>query len=336
MSEPISESLRTIHRRGVDAFGGTALASDVGPTVRRVARRRVGRAVGAVAAAVAFVAAASVGSMALASARHDAAQPGASASATPSASLSYTVIVPPGSSATDVKTLLNIWLGIPEAETQALFDEPTRLARAPEAGMNVEGWLSPRTYHFPVGTTAKEAIDAMIANTVAFLDERGVAKADRLRVLTLASVIEHEATPAADRTKLARVLENRLSAGMTLELRSPVQTFTCFKGSGEPSPDLPGYASVSCVDYSTSVLPGLPATPIATAPSAASIDAALHPADGTWLYYTVVNLATGETRFATTDQEHAADELLLQQWMLGDNSKMDILNILVRSEEDAN
>jgi UPF0755 protein len=218
----------------------------------------------------------------------------------------------------DVKTLLHLQMGIPAPETQDLFDEPTRLALPPEAGMNVEGWLSPRTYVFPAGTTAKEALDAMISATVASLDERGVAKADWVRVLTLASVIEHEATPIADRAKIARVIENRLAAGMTLELHSSVPGFTC---TGEPSgasPDPALDASFHCVYYYTDVEPGLPAAPLWTAPSAESIDAALDPADGPWLYYTVVNLETGETRFATTEAEHAADEALLQQWMRGD------------------
>ncbi len=46
--------------------------------------------------------------------------------------------------------------------------------------------------------------------------------------------------------------------------------------------------------YNTYYVKGLPVGPI-TSPSKKSIEAALHPADGDWLYFTVVNLDTGET-----------------------------------------
>ena len=45
-----------------------------------------------------------------------------------------------------------------------------------------------------------------------------------------------------------------------------------------------------------------------------AIDAAMHPVDGPWYYFTTVNLSTGETVFSATyaDQLKAVDQF--QQW----------------------
>ena len=43
---------------------------------------------------------------------------------------------------------------------------------------------------------------------------------------------------------------------------------------------------------------GLPIGPIAN-PGDVAIDAAMHPADGDWLYFVTVNLDTGETVFTS-------------------------------------
>ena len=50
-------------------------------------------------------------------------------------------------------------------------------------------------------------------------------------------------------------------------------------------------------------------------PSFAAIDAAMHPADGPWLYFVTTNLDTGETTFSTTLAEHEAAVKVWQAWM---------------------
>ncbi|MNW67979.1 YceG-like family protein [compost metagenome] len=60
-------------------------------------------------------------------------------------------------------------------------------------------------------------------------------------------------------------------------------------------------------------LPGLPPTPIAS-PGGASIDAVLNPAEGDWLFWVTVNLDTGETKFASTFDEHQEYRDELRAW----------------------
>jgi UPF0755 protein len=63
--------------------------------------------------------------------------------------------------------------------------------------------------------------------------------------------------------------------------------------------------------YNTYMYEGLPPAAI-TSPSDAAIEAVLRPAEGTWLYFVVVNPDTGEMRFGTTFEEHAANIELVQ------------------------
>jgi len=68
--------------------------------------------------------------------------------------------------------------------------------------------------------------------------------------------------------------------------------------------------------WNTYVITGLPQGPIAS-PGDQAIDAAVHPADGSWLYFVTVNLDTGETVFSTTYAEHEKAVQQWQQWCQG-------------------
>jgi UPF0755 protein len=62
--------------------------------------------------------------------------------------------------------------------------------------------------------------------------------------------------------------------------------------------------------WNTYVHPGLPIGPIAN-PGDVAIDAAMHPADGDWMYFVTVNLDTGETVFTSNIRDH---ERAIAQW----------------------
>jgi UPF0755 protein len=65
--------------------------------------------------------------------------------------------------------------------------------------------------------------------------------------------------------------------------------------------------------YNTYQLTGLPPTPI-DSPGDDAINAALHPADTTYLYFVTVNLRTGKTLFANTYAEHQQNVDILHQY----------------------
>ena len=65
--------------------------------------------------------------------------------------------------------------------------------------------------------------------------------------------------------------------------------------------------------YNTYEHAGLPPGPIGN-PGATTLEAAMHPAHGHWLYWVVVNLATGKTIFSDTYAEHEAAVQQLDQY----------------------
>ena len=131
------------------------------------------------------------------------------------------------------------------------------------------------------------------------------------QVLTIASMIEREAKTDADRALIAQVIYNRLTAKMPLQIDA-----TLYYGQ---DPNLP-FDKLKALDspYNTYKVPGLPPTPIA-APSRKSIQAALNPAPNPdpkdcpnkkpcgWLYYVLIDKATGQHAFATNLADHEAN-----------------------------
>jgi UPF0755 protein len=174
----------------------------------------------------------------------------------------------------------------------------------------LEGWLFPAVYTFDPGVTAEEVITRMVKRTQESLAKAGVPDADAQRVLTIASVIEREGrTP--DFAKISRVIQNRIDDGMMLQMDSTAQY-----GYGELHAGKASTSEAAQHDdnpWNTYVIKGLPATPISN-PGDAAIDAAMHPADGPWLYFVTVNMATGETQFSTTYEEHQQGITKMRAW----------------------
>ena len=226
----------------------------------------------------------------------------------PASRVSLQVVVPEGFHVAQVYQRLSESTGLPVEEFQRVAADPA-LALPPEAGGNPEGYLFPATYEFEPTATAVDMLAAMVQRHNAAMDAVGVPPERRREVLIKASLVEDEAQHADDFPKVARVFENRLAAGMPLQLDSTVNFVTGKTGITTTDADR---ATES--PYNTYLHPGLPPGPI-NSPGERAIDAVLNPADGDWMYFVAVNPDTGETRFATTIEEHNANVELFRQWL---------------------
>ena len=198
--------------------------------------------------------------------------------------------------------------GISVADFQAAGKNPADFG-LPSDFPTLEGYLFPATYEFEPGSSAKEVLQLMVDRMDKELDKFGVADGERHRVLTLASIVQKEARITADFYKVSRVFQNRLEIGMHLQSDATVSY-----GSGGTTVTTTDAERADQNGYNTYVHAGLPIGPIG-APGSVAIDAALHPAQGTWLYFCAVNLQTGETVFSTTYAQHAKAVKQWQQWM---------------------
>jgi UPF0755 protein len=201
---------------------------------------------------------------------------------------------------------------ITTAALRAALAKPTSIGLPTEAEGNPEGYLFPATYQVTPGETATQLLSEMVARAKAEFEQLNVdsgASALGLtphQVITLASILQWEAKIPTDFPKVARAIYNRLAAGMALQSDATVAFANGVSGRlsttnaerANPSP------------YNTYVHTGLPPGPIGS-PGTVAIEAALHPAQGSWLYWVVVNPNTGETVFSTTFAEH---EAAVAQW----------------------
>jgi UPF0755 protein len=180
----------------------------------------------------------------------------------------------------------------------------------PKATPSLEGYLFPATYSFAPGLSAHEVLAAMVTRTKEQLVQDGVSKKDWHRVLTLASVIQMEARQTPDFYKVSRVFTNRLAIGMHLQSDATVSY-----GVNGSTVSTSNADRNNTNKYNTYLYPGLPVGPISGA-GATAIDAALHPADGSWLFFCAINLKTGETVFSTTIAEHEKAVAQWRAWMI--------------------
>ena len=209
----------------------------------------------------------------------------------------------------EIISKLSAATGRPLGEYTAALKNPDLLGLPAQAKGNVEGYLFPSTYPFQADTTAVQQLQTMVSKSLDELSTLGVTPDKAQRVLTVASIVEAEAKAATDRPKVARVIENRLAKAMPLQLDTTVSFIAQRRGKVGTT----DAQRASKSPYNTYLVTGLPPGPI-DSPGLSSIQAAVSPTPGPWLYFVAVNPTTGETRFAVDAAGHAANVKLFLAW----------------------
>jgi UPF0755 protein len=165
----------------------------------------------------------------------------------------------------------------------------------------LEGYLYPATYSFyKKDVPLEEILEAMIEKTnnviAPYQPEIKKQKTTVHKILTMASLVEEEATDQTDRKKIASVFYNRLEKGMRLQT-DPTVLYSL--GSHK---DRVLYKDLE-VDspYNTYKVKGLTPGPIASA-GKESIEAALSPEQTDYVYFLATE--SGEVIFTKTLEEH--------------------------------
>lgn len=173
----------------------------------------------------------------------------------------------------------------------------------PIVNHNLEGWFAPDTYYYGEGSTDKQVLTDLYKRQQQALTKAWENRDPDLpynnpyEALVMASIIEKETSVAEERPLVSAVFSNRLNKNMRLQTDP-----TIIYGMGSR---YKGNIRRKDIDektaYNTYQIDGLPPTPIAL-PSAASIEATLHPADSDALYF--VATGNGGHKFTNSLNEH--------------------------------
>ncbi len=213
----------------------------------------------------------------------------------------HTVVIPEGFDLRQITPVLARALSVSEDSIRAAVTDTAWKRRLNVPAPTLEGYLFPATYSFADGTSAREAVDAMIERFETMWKPEWDARLQAMSIsrndaMAMASIIEKEARKAEERAIISAVYWNRVKKGMKLQADPTVQFAlprhverVFFKDLEIDSP------------YNTYRYEGLPPGPIAS-PGEASILAALEPANVPYLYF--VAHPDGHHEFRTTFAEH--------------------------------
>ncbi len=186
------------------------------------------------------------------------------------------------------------------------------IEQIPERENKLEGYLFPDTYFFDPNSTDREIITKFLDNFDTKFKLDYYARAQELnmtvdQIITLASIIEKEATLPEEKTIISSVFHNRLKSTdpslKKLQTDATIQ-YILYKKEGKIKEKLSTKDTQIDHPYNTYVYEGLPPGPICN-PGIESIEAALYPDEESQYYYFVAR-GDGSHEFSKTLSEHQA------------------------------
>ena len=203
--------------------------------------------------------------------------------------------------------------GLSLESLQKLADDPAAFGIKGDVP-NLEGYLHPGEYRFPIDSDAKSVLQLMVDATEKSMEAEGITDpAEQYRTLKVASILQAEARPD-DYATVAGALENRLHAGNT-ETNGLLQVdSTVIYGLDRYTLHFTQEEKQDAANkYNSYVHKGLPPTPIGS-PGTSAIKAAANPKANDYYYWVTVNTNTGETKFARTYSEHQVNQNEFRAW----------------------
>jgi UPF0755 protein len=189
-----------------------------------------------------------------------------------------------------------------------------RSAFQPEGVTTLEGLLYPETYRIEDSEDEEAVLRRMVETFDQVATELGYADAEArvgvspYEAIIVASLVEAEAKVDEDRPKIARVIYNRLEQGIPLGIDATFYYHLGLerKGTGLRRSDLE-----QDHEYNTRLRQGLIPRPISMS-RRASLEAALNPEPGPWLYYVLAD-ADGHHAFSESYDEFLRNKRAAQE-----------------------
>lgn len=175
----------------------------------------------------------------------------------------------------------------------------------------MEGYLFPDTYTFYVDEEPKIVVKKLYRNFETKITPDIYGRMEDLgleleELLTMASMVQAEASSVYDMKRVSSVFRNRLADPDNFPLLQSDPTRKYVEEIIQPNIEFPSKEMFKA--YNTYEGAGLPPGPICN-PGLDAINAVLYPAD-TDYYFFCANIETGEVYYARTNDEHEANLVL--------------------------
>ncbi|MFN7999374.1 MAG: endolytic transglycosylase MltG [Bryobacteraceae bacterium] len=215
----------------------------------------------------------------------------------------YELVVPEGKNMFDIGAAIEQLGLFPAKEFLKAARGPALIRDLDPQAPSLEGYLFPDTYRLSRHTTPEHLCRIMTDKFRAVW--RGLqTEQSPHRIVTLASLVEKEGKLAEEKPLIAAVFQRRLAIGMKLDCDPTTIYAALLDGTYRGVIHRSDLASSS--PYNTYQHSGLPPGPIAN-PGVRSLQAALHPADATYLYFVARGDGSGGHRFSSSlDEQQAA------------------------------
>ena len=189
---------------------------------------------------------------------------------------------------------------------------------------NLEGYMYPSTYSFPIGTKPPDVIKKMVEQFRKVWKPEWTDKAKTLgrtpqEIVTIASLIETESKVDDERSLVASVIYNRLNRSMALGIDQTAVYIAKMQNRWD------GTINKSDLEvdspYNTRKVAGIPPGPISS-PSESAIEAALNPKQTDYLFYVLnVEKNDGSHNFYASAAEFERGKAAYQVWLEGQRQK---------------
>ena len=222
----------------------------------------------------------------------------------------------PSMSASEIANALthgteDIWITIPEGmragEIADILEQtmPNYDVSWEEILEENEGYLFPDTYLLPREATIETIVNTMreTFDTKYETLDTSNSSLSKLEIITLASLIEREAKLDEDRPLVSSVINNRLNAGMKLDIDATLQYILGYQEDQKRwwKNGLTNQDKEINSPFNTYIVIGLPPAPISN-PGLTSLKAAINPAESPYFYY--ITDQNGKNRYAETLAGH--------------------------------
>jgi UPF0755 protein len=223
-----------------------------------------------------------------------------------------TVFVQEGLTIEQIASKLASQIELDSAEFVRLCNDSAFVASLGIKARTLEGYLFPDTYRLPEEVATEAVVRKMAARfqeATAALSWSPEMKSlyDLHQIITVASIVEKEATLASERGRIAGVFHNRLRKGWPLGA-DPTVRYIYRKFSG------PLYVSElnSPSPYNTRRFAGLPPGPICS-PGLGAIQASAKPDSTEDMFFVATWDGTGAHDFSVTNEEHDRKKLKIRK-----------------------